>query len=766
MENSIILKLLEEFNETLNLQFTCPPDLMIAAASAANAAGESALRPKNERSRELFALVNSRLKLNKERIKYFIDTAARMRIFFNYHEKNQISAFFNGRLYESFENWCQSKSINDEIKNAFQPIEEHETISGLHQLLSSGHVNRIDAKNRDITEKQVAIKRALFGGFVFRSFEESQMHMAFNADAKREYFSNFLDHLRTHHHHQLHRECALIYQDIDLGNYRSMSDEQLTDLILTGVQNSYERLANHCYFAIRLRWTDGGDARQWRLFSNIVLFAEKHREIRLSKAYFKPGAIQAATRTHLGNALNSEAACFDIANEGFFFKDCFILSGATEEDTTDQPYDILILFEKNERDERVVPCPACRSLSAGGNSYPSLGVKSWECQNLICPERSAYDRGNRYSLSSIIKQEAISSEQDQIPIETLKRWRNDVLFNVEDHEVTDMLIRHFSLHKDRIVVMQQNVMPTQNYLGREVTYERFGQWQHKEGISQRFFDSPFFKRFAIERPYAPVVSSFNQEQPSENVLLVNGDCESGLHCTTAESIDGAVTSPPYYNAREYSQWKNIYCYLYDMYNSARAVFSVLKPGSIYIYNIFDYFDNENILAFSSMGQKRMILGAYIIYLFEKAGFEVAGNVIWFKGDIEGKRNFNQGNTSPYYQLPFNCWEHCIVFYKPGAEARLPAVKILKQRPVIKMVRGKNTNGHSAPFPPEIPQLLIDTLQDGSTILDPYSGSMTSACTAVRNNIGAIMYELNDEYFDLGLRNVWAAVREPKDLFKQ
>src|SRR5437660_12875082 len=107
-----------------------------------------------------------------------------------------------------------------------------------------------------------------------------------------------------------------------------------------------------------------------------------------------------------------------------------------------------------------------------------------------------------------------------------------------------------------------------------------------------------------------------------------------------------------------------------MYNVARQVYRVLRPGSYFLFNIFDYFDNENHVVVSAMGKKRMILGAYCIDLFCRAGFRVEGNVAWYKGEIEGKRNFNQGNRSPYYQFPFNCWEHVLVFRKPGGHKKL------------------------------------------------------------------------------------------------
>ena len=764
MSTTLVAALLEEFNSLLELRFSCPQDLMDAAQDAALTAGADALRPAPERRRELYALVNSRLGLNKQRIKAFIDLAAKQRHFFNYRDKNTLAEFFDGTCSEAFAAWCDARGISEDVQRAFQPITDNETVAGLHELLSTGRVNRSDARDCALEEKQILIQRALFGCFVFRAFKAGAMHKVFNEDAQIEYYENFFDHLRAFHHDQLHREYALIYQDIDLGAYSALNDQQLIDLCLTGIRDGYDRLANHCYFALRLRPAPGCEARQWRLFSDIILFAEKHREIALSKGYFRPDTIRETTREYIGAALDVEAARFELANEGFFFKDCFVLSYAAEEGTTDQPYDILLLFEKNERDERVIPCPACRSHSVGGNSYPTIGVRSWECQNLICPERSAYDRGNRYSLASIMKQEAIASVEDQIPLDVRRRWRNDVLFNVRDEEITDMLIRQFSLHKDRIVIMGQEQREPHSYLGREVAYEPFGAWSADEGIAQRFFDSAFFKRFALTRPKPEVTPALPEQRVKWGVRLVNGDCEIGLAALPPESIDGAVTSPPYYNAREYSQWPNIYCYLYDMYNASRAVFNALKPGCLFVYNIFDYFDNENIMAFSAMGKKRMILGAYIVHLFERAGFEIAGNVVWFKGDIEGKRNFNGGNTSPYYQLPFNCWEHCLVFRKPGAEAKLPSVTILKQRPVIKMVRGKNTHGHTAPFPPEIPQLLIDTLAEGATVLDPYGGSMTTACAAVQNGMETLVFELDEDYFQLGLKNVRAAMIAPDDLF--
>ena len=756
--------LLEEFNDHLSLSFVCPADLMHAVESAIQGAGALGMRSQSERKDELFSLVNSRLRLNRDKQKAFVDRAAALGCYFNYREKDELARFFDSNDRASFCSWAQDKGLDGSLLDAFAPISAADTVAGLHAFLAAGKVNRSDARDSTLKEKQILTQRALFGAFAFSAYETDVIHKFLNEDAKREHHWNFFDHLRAHHSEQLHRECALIYCEVDLASLNSLSFNDLSDLMLTGIRDSYSRLANHCYFAVCLR-DDGGCAqRKWRLFSDMILFAEKHREVHPERGYFQPVVIQRATKDHLGEALNEDEAAFEIANEGFFFKDCYVLSHDEEEGTTESPYDLLLLFEKNERDETPLPCPACRSTMVSGNSYPALGVRSWECRNPICPERSAYDRGNRYSLCSIMRQEAIASEFDQIPREVRRRWRQDVVYGATDEEVVDMLIRHFSLHKDEVILIGAG-SPGASYLGRRVRSEQFGSWRAEKGIRQTFFGGAFFKRFAVERPTGAVDGPELQETFELGIRIICGDCESGLNAMGAEMFDGAVTSPPYYNAREYSRWPNIYCYLFDMYNAARAVFRALKPGSLYIYNIFDYFDNENNIVFSAMGKKRMILGAYIIYLFERCGFEVAGNVVWFKGDIEGKRNFNQGNESPYYQLPFNCWEHCLVFRRPGESGLLPSTQILKKRPVFKMVRGKNRHGHTAPFPPEVPGILIKVLSTGAEVLDPYGGSMTTVCAAIEHGLKATAFELDTSYFELGKRKVKASIEEGMDLFR-
>ena len=743
---------LQQFRETLGVAWDPPTDLSAAAVEAIEACGiDNAVEIKHRRS-VLLSLVNSKFGLNAQRFKEFLDGAATRQVFLNYHDKVEVREAFDSSDVRRFDRWLISRGLGSDLRELFNPIEVDETLRLLADQLKNPKVVRSDARDCDPEERRESILRSLFGSFIFYCFPVRRMHEHLNRDCRTNYLPDFYDHLQHFHPSVLHRQRALSFVVID-DELRNALGDSLRDSLYQFLELTYLELSNHCWLAILIKpFRDGTEDGQWKLFSDLVLYAEKHRETKLTTGYFRPEAIEAATLTH-GVPLTPGQGRFDIANEGFFFKDCMVLPQQhdTSVETTSAHCDLLVLFEKNERDETLVPCPACRSSNVRGNSYPVLGVKSWECQHPLCPDRSAFDRGNRYSVAALIKRQAIASDEDQIPTSSLRRWKLDLVPNVNEAEIVEMILRHFSLHGDTVQFINTAHYGTERF-GRQIKYASLSRANDDVRRYETFQNSALFSRFALKRPTATVRESESVLSGADDVDVYRGDSFSVLAGIDAETVDGAVTSPPYYNARSYSVWPNIYCYLYDMYNVAHQVYRVLRPGAYYLFNIFDYFDNENSIAFSAMGKKRMILGPYIINLFRRIGFAIQGNTVWFKGEIEGKRNFNQGNRSPYYQLPLNCWEHILIFQKPGGQhppAKFP--NILAARPVIKMVRGENTLGHSAPFPPAIPELLITQMRKGECVLDPFSGSMTTGRTARRYGLRSLSVDLHREYCELGLR---------------
>ena len=451
------------------------------------------------------------------------------------------------------------------------------------------------------------------------------------------------------------------------------------------------------------------------------------------------------------NGLDLKKAQFEKVNEGFIYKDTFVF--IDDENCSFGEESLLLIFQKNDRDETLIPCPSCRSHNVQGNSYPTLGVRSWECKNILCPGKSKYNRGKRYSFKSILMQEAINHEGNEIPAKHVRQWLRDVQYNRNLDEILEYLIRNYSLVKDKVHLFNFNINRVVKSFGRKLVKRNF---KNIGLTSNSFFDkAAWFNRYVVQKKCSQTVSLSNI---GDNLYqLYCGDSFELLGELQSNSIDAAITSPPYYNARKYATWDNIYGYLYDMYNVNRKVFRILKPGSYYLFNIFDYFDNENSIVFSAMGQKRMILSAYIVDTFRRIGFNLIGNITWDKGDIEGKRGFNSGNFSPYYQAPFNCWEHVLVFRKPPTKNsksksihhRFPS--ILKAKPVFKIVKGENTHGHTAPFPDEIPKVLLNLLPKSATVLDPFAGSNTTGRVACRMGMKSIGLERSQEYCSLSLK---------------
>lgn len=139
----------------------------------------------------------------------------------------------------------------------------------------------------------------------------------------------------------------------------------------------------------------------------------------------------------------------------------------------------------------------------------------------------------------------------------------------------------------------------------------------------------------------------------------NIDCLIGLKQMSDDSIDLMVTSPPYYNAREYSQWETVEDYMNDMKNIFIEVFRTLKNHHYIIVNVGDISCQVGKAKWSV---RRLPLGAMFTMMLEEIGFEWIDDYIWDKGEPQSKRHL--GNPPyPFYQYPVNCYEHILVFAK-------------------------------------------------------------------------------------------------------
>jgi DNA modification methylase len=236
------------------------------------------------------------------------------------------------------------------------------------------------------------------------------------------------------------------------------------------------------------------------------------------------------------------------------------------------------------------------------------------------------------------------------------------------------------------------------------------------------------------------------------------------------SITLVVTSPPYWNVRDYGGDQIGYQQSYDEYiKSLNRVWDecirVLQPNGKFAINLQPLpiaseasgFDRRIIKDIMADVQAHLFSrGLYLsgMHYWDKAAY--VNNVAW--GSYPKPSNIHS-NTS---------FEQIYVFVKPGRTRVLPKPeKVLPQdlltkdewrhwavrciwddiAPVIKInAKGENLYGHDAPFPEDIPYRLIRMhTYTGESVLDPFLGSGTTLklCRILgRKGIG---FEINPDY---------------------
>lgn len=614
-----------------------------------------------------------------------------------------------------------------------------------------------------------------------------------------------------------HEKSGVIYLNITQDLFdKYPKKKKFYSSLFSFIKTAYANIQNHKSLVIKIEnIIDDKLNIKWEIYSYLVIFAEKFNKIEEPRRYYSPEATCADFFKHrfkinltdkelvlLKKYYNKEISFERIADlqafnvddakniiddfahiyTGFTFIDCdILLSNKKFQNTAEIEFiqntnELLLIFIKHSIDDMKIPCPICGSLKISGNSFPEIGIRSWECRNPLCSDRSKTNRGKRYSARTILMQGSNLdfSPENTIPREIIRKWRRDIVENWDLSSLYKMMTKYYSYVDDMVTAVNaedpnifKNIAKKEKRKFTEWSYDDFV-GKVDETLFESFFESDdfsFLSHFTYEKKIQTKDNlPFKTElRNAGNTRFVLGDCADVLQTLVLEplvTIHNMVTSPPYYNAREYSQWENLYQYLNEMYYIIQRSYRVLQKGGVFFFNIGDTFDNEKIIVKSKMGEKRIPLGAYITLLFKKAGFEILDNIVWNKGEPQSNRHKNDGNFTPYYQRQANCYEHIFIFKKPGAKIKLN--EKLKEKaipnnvrrfsPVYKIVSGGiNTYGHSAPFPRDIPEMsTLCFTNESEIILDPFSGSGTTVIVAAKNGRIGIGIEKDEKFIELSV----------------
>lgn len=260
--------------------------------------------------------------------------------------------------------------------------------------------------------------------------------------------------------------------------------------------------------------------------------------------------------------------------------------------------------------------------------------------------------------------------------------------------------------------------------------------------------------------------------------LVNGDARD-LSFLPDESVQLAVTSPPYWNLKRYNEnpdqlghVQDYEAFLSELEKVWRDVYRVLVPGGRLVCVVGDV-----CVARRRFGRHLVFpLHADICVMCRKIGFDNLNPVIWHK---IANASYEIPNGSKFLGKPYepnaiikNDIEFILMQRKPGGYrkptySQRESSKITKKEfdlwfQQIWTIPGASTRYHPAPFPLEVATRLIRMFSFvGDTVLDPFCGSGTTMVGAFRTGRNSIGVEIDPEYCRLAARYLKA---ETTDMF--
>lgn len=226
-----------------------------------------------------------------------------------------------------------------------------------------------------------------------------------------------------------------------------------------------------------------------------------------------------------------------------------------------------------------------------------------------------------------------------------------------------------------------------------------------------------------------------------------------------KEVQLVFTSPPYYNAREYSDYKSYKDYLHKMFLTLKQCYRVLEDGRFIIINVSPVITKRAGREFESI---RYPIHYDFHNILIKSGFYFIDEIQWIKPEVTVK-NRNGGYQQTRMPLSYkpNCINESIMVYRKNSPFLLDEniKKYDKSLANDKNLEFDSSNCwhispqsnklHPAVFPEELCRKILTYYSFKTDIvLDPFAGLGTFGKVALEMGRIPILCEINDKYCNI------------------
>lgn len=260
--------------------------------------------------------------------------------------------------------------------------------------------------------------------------------------------------------------------------------------------------------------------------------------------------------------------------------------------------------------------------------------------------------------------------------------------------------------------------------------------------------------------------------------LYNGDCRTVMKTMSPASVNCVVTSPPYFNLRDYDcdgqigKESTVQGYIAELIAVFEEAYRVLRNDGVAFINIADGYarnpskgdkvygkgttkinKGNSILPFGFKEKQMFLVPQRLAIALQDNGWFIRNQIIWYKPNPTPESAKDRCTRT--YEVILLCAKSEKYYFNQDAIAEQSKTDDLRvcrdvwtinvRKPTI--IKGR----HFAAFPDELAQrCILAGCPERGTILDPFAGSGTTLSVAQINNRRAIGIELNPNYCDIAV----------------